>query len=60
MCADFYFFFPPIKSKWKTFLKTFLGVGGTLTFACSNGRRASIRHSEPCIMGEHSPYYRGP
>lgn len=31
--ADFYVYFPPTTSKWKTFLMTFLGVGLALTFA---------------------------
>ncbi|KAJ5543804.1 hypothetical protein N7513_003391 [Penicillium frequentans] len=31
--ADFYDYFPPTTSKWKTFLMTFLGVGLALTFA---------------------------
>ena len=31
--ADFFVYFPPTTSKWKTFLLTFLGVGLALTFA---------------------------
>ncbi|KAJ5249033.1 hypothetical protein N7468_000484 [Penicillium chermesinum] len=31
--ADFYVYFPPTTSKWKTFLLTFLGVGLAITFA---------------------------
>ncbi|KAJ5212527.1 uncharacterized protein N7498_004173 [Penicillium cinerascens] len=31
--ADFFVYFPPTTSKWKTFLMTFLGVGLALTFA---------------------------
>ncbi|CAI7579145.1 unnamed protein product [Penicillium bialowiezense] len=31
--ADFFVYFPPTTSKWKTFLMTFLGVGLALVFA---------------------------
>ena len=31
--ADFFVYFPPTTSKWKTFLMTFLGLGLSLTFA---------------------------